>query len=326
LTSQDLRDLALAEPVGQRGSFHLDFDQILHSAVPRRTERRSGFHDVKTRPKQRRIRGGDPANDGIQLKEAGLNEAVELLASAGDADEIASVYAEVMIAAGHPDRAVAVLRPRLTAMGSGKATFPSMAAVLVDAYLARGDLSSADAAASSLREAGSEHPQALALMERATGLVAAVQGELNLAANRLRSAAAEFDRLELPFHAARTRFELPRVVSMADPSLAMVEASWALNRLQGLGAHREAAWAAALLRDLGVATKPGPRHIGLLSQREREVLTLLKRGLTNPEIAAELFISPKTVAHHVSRILAKLNLRSHAEAAAYAAASDAVNV
>jgi DNA-binding NarL/FixJ family response regulator len=80
-----------------------------------------------------------------------------------------------------------------------------------------------------------------------------------------------------------------------------------------------------LLRGLGVATKPGPRQVGLLSQREREVLALLKRGLTNPGIAAELFISPKTAAHHVSSILAKLNLRSRAEAAAHAAAGDAVH-
>ena len=104
-----------------------------------------------------------------------------------------------------------------------------------------------------------------------------------------------------------------------DPPLAVVEASWALDRLQRLGAHRDAAAAAALLRSLGVATRPGPRQVGLLSQRELEVLALLKRGLTNPEIAAELFISPKTAAHHVSRILSKLNLRSRTEAAAFAA-------
>jgi DNA-binding CsgD family transcriptional regulator len=163
------------------------------------------------------------------------------------------------------------------------------------------------------------------LTERATGLVAGAQGETGLAANRLRSAAADFDRLELPFQAARARLELAQALRVADPSLAIVEASWALDRLQRLGAHRDAAAAAALLRGRGAATRPGPRQVGLLSQREREVLALLKRRLTNPEIAAELFISPKTAAHHVSSILAKLNLRSRAEAAAYAAAGDAVH-
>jgi DNA-binding CsgD family transcriptional regulator len=148
----------------------------------------------------------------------------------------------------------------------------------------------------------------------------------DVAAARLREAASEFDRLELPLHAARTRFELAQTASVADPSLAVIEASWALDRLEQLGAHRDAAAAAALLRGLGVATRAGPRQVGLLSQREREVLALLKRGLSNPEIAAELFISPKTAAHHVSRILAKLKLRSRAEAAAYAAAEDVLKV
>jgi DNA-binding NarL/FixJ family response regulator len=135
----------------------------------------------------------------------------------------------------------------------------------------------------------------------------------------LRNAAVEFDRLDLPFHAARARVELARVISVENPSLAVVEASWALDRLERLGAHRDAAAAAALLRSLGIATRPGPRQVGRLSQRERDVLALIRRGLTNPEIAAELYISRKTAAHHVSSILAKLNLRSRAEAAAFAA-------
>jgi DNA-binding NarL/FixJ family response regulator len=49
------------------------------------------------------------------------------------------------------------------------------------------------------------------------------------------------------------------------------------------------------------------------------VLRLLGEGLSNPDIAARLFISPKTAEHHVGRILRKLDLRSRAEAAAYAA-------
>jgi len=262
----------------------------------------------------------------LRLRQGAVEEAVELLAAAGDVPEVAPLYADVMTAAGHPERAIAVLRSQLASTGGAGAAFPVLTAGLVYAYLASDDLASARAAAKSLPGATHEHPQALALTERATGLVAAAEGEPGLAASRLRRAAAEFDRLELPFDAARARFELARAVRVADPSLAVVEASWAVDRLERLGARRDAAAAAALLRSLGVATRPGPRQAGLLSQREREVLALVKRGLTNPEIAAELFISPKTAAHHVSRILAKLNLRSRAEAAAFAAAVDASDV
>ncbi len=48
------------------------------------------------------------------------------------------------------------------------------------------------------------------------------------------------------------------------------------------------------------------------------MLALLGEGLTNAEIAARLFISTKTAGNHVSNVLAKLNLRSRTEAAAYA--------
>jgi DNA-binding NarL/FixJ family response regulator len=55
-----------------------------------------------------------------------------------------------------------------------------------------------------------------------------------------------------------------------------------------------------------------------LTTRESEVLSLVGRGLTNAEIAAELFISTKTASVHVSNISRKLGLKSRIQAAAHA--------
>jgi DNA-binding NarL/FixJ family response regulator len=55
-----------------------------------------------------------------------------------------------------------------------------------------------------------------------------------------------------------------------------------------------------------------------LSQREREVLTLLAEGYDNAEIGRQLFVSPSTVKNHVSRLLHKLGVENRVQAAAHA--------
>ncbi|MCY0941201.1 LuxR C-terminal-related transcriptional regulator [Streptomyces sp. H34-S5] len=55
-----------------------------------------------------------------------------------------------------------------------------------------------------------------------------------------------------------------------------------------------------------------------MTSREREVLSLVAEGHTNRQIAAELFIAPKTASVHVSNILAKLGVAGRGEAAALA--------
>lgn len=153
----------------------------------------------------------------------------------------------------------------------------------------------------------------------ARGRVAAAQGSTDDAGRHFEDALKWFGLLDLPLEAARTRLELARVLAPAQPSLAVSETRAALAVMDRLGASHEADLAAAQLRSWGAGGRSVPREGGVLTRREQEILRLLVRGYSNQDIAQQLFISRKTVAHHVSSVLEKLGLRNRAEAAAYAA-------
>ena len=99
----------------------------------------------------------------------------------------------------------------------------------------------------------------------------------------------------------------------------------ALDQLHQLGARPAATIVARRLRQLGArGVVRGPRrttqaHAAALTTREADVLRLLSDGLRNAVIAERLFVSPRTVEHHVSAILGKLGVHSRGEAVAEAA-------
>lgn len=99
----------------------------------------------------------------------------------------------------------------------------------------------------------------------------------------------------------------------------------ALTGFQQLDARPAAAIVTRSLHERGIRDLPrGPRpatqhNPASLTAREVEVLALIAQGLTNADVADRLFLSPKTVDHHVSAILRKLDVRTRAAASAEAA-------
>ena len=132
-----------------------------------------------------------------------------------------------------------------------------------------------------------------------------------------RTAAGQFDDLGLPYEAALVLLDSGDADAMRE----------SVRRLDVLGAPATSARARQLMRRQGVAAIPRGSRTSTkddplgLTAREREVLTLICEGASNATIAERLVISPKTVDHHVSAILAKLGVSSRADAAQVALAA-----
>ena len=253
----------------------------------------------------------------LRVKQGRLEEAAELLAG-NEADTYAiRPRAALELARGDAALAATLLRRYVNEHGDGfahTATLALMAEVLVDA----GQVAEARAVSAKLH--GLAETVALAqvrgISEFASALVADADDRKRIA--RLESALAGFVVADLPFEEARTRLALARALAPHEHDIAVSEARTAAAIFARLGASLGADAAAALLRKLGAAARTGPKNLGVLSEREQEVLRLVALGLSNPEIARRLFITRKTAAHHVSNVLIKLGLRNRAQAAAYA--------
>ena len=159
--------------------------------------------------------------------------------------------------------------------------------------------------------------------------IAAIElhGDRTPAASSLERLVAEAEGQGLLLEAVWVRLDLGAMLAGMDPKRAGLVLREAGALAEEMGAGTELRLAEQRLRALGVRTWRRGRKAGGadpldgLSEREREIAHRVASGASNPEIAAALFLSRKTVERHVSNILAKLGIRNRTELAGALAAT-----
>ena len=226
----------------------------------------------------------------------------------------------LLLAEGKLDSAVAAIRGAIDSSGGlqGLGIGPSGVKLLgpyVEIAIAAGDLDIARAAADQLARIASkiEAPVPRATAAQATGAVLLAEGQLQAALAPLREAWAAWQQLEAPYEDARVRILIGRVCQqLGDHETARMHFDAARSVLQDLGAAPD------LVRFEGLMAAQESGSLGALTDREREVLSLVAAGKTNQQIAAALGISKHTVARHLSNIFDKLGVTSRTAASAFA--------
>jgi DNA-binding NarL/FixJ family response regulator len=261
----------------------------------------------------------------LRVRQGRFEEAARLLAGLEDRPAALAPVVALHLARGEADLAAEKVERRLeSASGEKEVLTAPLHAIHAEVELARANLAAArqaiGKAAALAARVGRDDLSARAdvLAARAARLSHDLP-DLTV----LEAAVERFSELGMPLEESDARLELARALASERPQLAIEQGKAALGGFDRLGAGRHADQAAALLRELGAPGRPAPRTGTVLTKREQEVLGLLRDGLSNAEIAERLVISPRTAEHHVRSILAKLDLRNRAEAAAYAVAEAA---
>jgi DNA-binding CsgD family transcriptional regulator len=220
---------------------------------------------------------------------------------------------------GQVDAAVAAIRRALDE-AKGDLARSRLLGAAVEIMIAAKDVASARGAADELRAIATRvgEPWLVAMSETADGATLLAEGDGRAALPVLRRAWSSWQGLEAPYEAARVRVLMARACQHCDdPESAEMELDAAVWVFQQLGAAPDITAARALSGAGAAPSSP-------LTARELEVLRLVSSGLTNRAIAAELILSEKTIARHVSNIFGKLDVSSRAAATAYAYEHDLV--
>jgi DNA-binding CsgD family transcriptional regulator len=180
-----------------------------------------------------------------------------------------------------------------------------------EAMIGLGRLDDAEHIVNALERNGDRLDRAwmLAIGARCRSMLVAALGDLEGASSAAERALHEHERLPMPFELARTQLlvgQLHRRQRRREAASTTLKA--ALSTFEELGTP---VWADRARAELKRVT--GTRTRAELTASEQRVAELAATGVTNREMAAVLFISPKTVEATLSRIYRKLNIRSRAE-------------
>jgi DNA-binding CsgD family transcriptional regulator len=259
----------------------------------------------------------------VEAARAAAEQGSALAAAMGD--EIFRVLNEhilgfLELSLGDPARAHARLGPlvgALHAMGLGEPTLFPVLPDTIEALIGLGELDHAEPLIEELDAQGQalDRAWALAGAARCRGLLAAARGDPHGALAHFQRALQEHQRVTRPFELART-LRAQGMVLRRDKHKTAAKAALeqALGIFERLGALQ---WAESTRAELDrVGLRPAaPVDASGITAAEARVAELVAAGRTNREVAGELFMSPKTVEAHLSRIYRKLGIRSRAELA-----------
>jgi DNA-binding NarL/FixJ family response regulator len=227
---------------------------------------------------------------------------------------------------GDPAEAVRALAPGVQLVeATGAYEWPIAMGVpdAIEAFAATGETERATRLVRALAEAGRrlDRAWALATSSRCEALLAAAAGDVSRASAAADAALVEHERVAMPFERARTllvKGQVQRRAGERRAARATLEEAHALFR--GMGAVLWSERASAEIARIGIRRAPAE-----LTESEQRVAELAAAGHTNPEIAARLFMSRRTVEANLARAYRKLDIRSRAELGAVMAGRKATS-
>ena len=219
--------------------------------------------------------------------------------------------------AGRPAEVVRALGPLVDFLRAEEIVEPGAARVVPDQVEALIALRELDAAEELLgwfegNARRLNRTSALAAAARCHGLLAGAHGDVDGALARLRDARDLHEGVPIPVELARSRLAYGSALRRArQKAAARGELEAAVTGFESVGAR---AWAGRARAELG-RVGGRPPSSGALTPTERQVAELVAQGLQTKQVAARLFVSPKTVEGHLSRIYGKLAISSRTELA-----------